>query len=202
MYVFVFLTLGTQQTTTDPIVPTRPPTRRACAAHPCAQYCRGSLCLSEPTTACISPPAFTGYQIFSNFYTGCHCLSPCWFFCVLLCVIQQCHCSSCALHSALTAEVGANSRGRQPTVCMPQMRATLSVLQHSHLSLSSGLAYAHTCCLLLGMTGFLLSVTDHPLIVCIRRVLDNQSVVFTGIVYSSIRTNTYSSNLLLWVLQG
>ena len=33
-------------------------------------------------------------------------LSPCCFFCLLLCVIQHYHCSSCAQHRAPTAAVG------------------------------------------------------------------------------------------------
>ena len=35
-----------------------------------------------------------------------HHLSPCCFFCILLCVIQHCHCSSCAQHNEPTAAAG------------------------------------------------------------------------------------------------
>ena len=117
VYVSVFLTPGTQQQTiTDPIVPTLPPTRRACATHPYAQYCCGSLCLSEPAVRISPSICRTRYQIFLilfhvqtqvGVYLYRHYLSPCCFFCALLCVIQQCHCSSCARHSAPTTEAGS-----------------------------------------------------------------------------------------------
>ena len=36
-----------------------------------------------------------------------HYLSPCCFFCIMLCVVQHCHCSSCAQHCAPTAPTGS-----------------------------------------------------------------------------------------------
>ena len=115
----VFFTPGTEETIADPIVPTLPPTHDACATHPYAQqYCCGSLCLSGPA-ARISPSAFPSVIFcFILFYLQTqagvpgkyhHHLSPCCFCCrcVLLCVIHQCHCSSCARHSAPTVQVGS-----------------------------------------------------------------------------------------------
>ena len=105
-----------QQTTcTNPIVPTLPPTRCEWATHPFAQYCCGILLwLVEFIGACR--PYFTVcfYQVpdfFTQAVTYATCiimnLSLCCFFHVLLCVIQPCHCSSRARHSALTAATGS-----------------------------------------------------------------------------------------------
>ena len=103
-----------QQKIPDPIVPTLPPTRRACVCDSYAQFCCDSLCLSEPAVR-ISSSAFPSYTfccVFFHVQTQAgvpgnlyhHQLPPCCFFCryVLLCVIQQCHCSRCAQHSAPT----------------------------------------------------------------------------------------------------
>ena len=72
-----------RQSQIDSIVPTPPPTHRACATHPYAQYCCGWLCLSEPAVG-ISPSALSGTRLFFIFFTYkprlgflYHHLSPC-----------------------------------------------------------------------------------------------------------------------------
>ena len=108
----MFLTPRTQQTIIDPIVPGLPPIRGACTTHPWdPQYCCGSSCLSEPAIR-ISPATIFFYHTFlrtkPRLAYRCHLHLPSWcFFCVVLCVIRQCHRSSCARHSAPTTEAGS-----------------------------------------------------------------------------------------------
>ena len=164
-----------RQSQIDPIVPTLPPTRRACATHPYAQQYRcGSLCLSESAVR-ISPSALPGtYQIFfSYFFTYTprlaylyHPFSPCCFFWVFLCVIQQCHCSSCARHSAPTAEAGSILCAYGRCALHSQYYSSNVCCCRRHWPI-----YAHTYLAVCGRH-FLLRA-DHLWIVCIH----NQSVV-------------------------
>ena len=97
-----------------------------------------------------------------------HYLSPCCFFCrcVLLCVIQQCHCSSCARHSAPTVEVGSILYA-----------CTLSTIVMFVVVIGIWPMHIHTY-LLLCVTGIFCSIPiPGSWIVYIRRVQYNQSVV-------------------------
>ena len=162
-----------RQSQIDPIVTTLPPTRRACATHPYAQYCCGLLCLSEPAVR-ISPSALPGTSFFQSvlrtnpgwYIYLYHHLSPCCFFCVFLCDPTM------PLLQLFSAQC-ANSRSRQHTMRIRQMRAALSVLQQKCLLLSSALAYLCTYIPAAVCDRHFLLRTDHLWIVCFH----NQSVV-------------------------
>ena len=111
--------------------------------------------------------------------------SPCCFFCILLSVIQHCHCSSCAQRSAPTAAAGR-------VLCACGRSAQCAQYSFS-LLLSSALAYArnfrNVC------PAFLLG-TDHrriDMLIDSSTTKTNRSYS-TSIVYSSVRAkHTFSS---------
>ena len=105
-------------------------------------------------------------------------LSPCCFFCVLLCVIQQCHRSSCARHSAPTAEAGSI-----PCACG---RCALPFQGYTAVKFVDVIG--------IGLCTYLLLCATGPFFPCrssLNRVHSSspvQPIGRTSIVYSSIRT--------------
>ena len=107
----------------DPIVPTLPPTRRACATHLYAQYCCGSLCLSEPAVL-ISLSALPDF-FFILFHVQTQAGVPVSLPLFLLLLLRIPVCDPAMLLLQLCSAQCANSRSRQHTMCIRQMRAAL-----------------------------------------------------------------------------
>ena len=168
-----------------PIVLTSPPTRRACATHPYAQYCCRSLCLSEPAVRVFHH--HLPYQV-PYFFRSLLGTNPGWGTCiitsllaVLLLRIPVCV-PTMPLLQPCSAQC-ANSRNRQHTMHIRQMRAALSVLQQYCLLLSSALIglymHIHTFCVVTGIFSPYRSSLGS---------LHSQPIGRTSSVYSSIRT--------------
>ena len=185
----VFVTPGTQQTITDPIVPTcRLRAVRVRHIHMRSIVVARCVCRSLPSVfhhLLLPGTRFTSYVFtyrprLAYLY---HLLSLCCFFCVLLCVIQQCQCSSCARHSAPTAEAGGILCACGRCALHSQYYSSTVCCCHRYwpMPIPAAVCDRH----------FLL--TDHPWIVCIRRVQYNQSVVRASCTAAFVQ-NTYSSS--------